>query len=42
MPNLTPGTYPAFIKGYLSFVEADTVAEAIEKYSGSISDFFKC
>lgn len=41
MPNLTPGTYPAFIEGYLSFVNADTVAEAIEKYSGSISDFFK-
>ncbi len=41
MPNLTPGTYPAFIEGYLSFVKADTLAEAIEKYSGSISDFFK-
>lgn len=41
MPNLTPRTYPAFIDGYLSFVHADTVAEAIKKYSGSISDFFK-
>lgn len=41
MPDLTPGTYPAFIKGYLSFVSADTIAEAIEKYSDSIGDFFK-
>lgn len=41
MPNLTPGTYPAFIKSYLSFVNADTVAEAIEKYSDSINNFFK-
>lgn len=41
MPNLTPGTHPAFIKNYLSFIDADTVAEAIEKYSSSISDFFK-
>lgn len=41
MPNLAPGTYPAFIDGYLTFVHADTVAEAIEKYSGSILHFFK-
>lgn len=41
MPNLTPGSYPAFIAGYLRFVDADTVAEAIQKYSGSISEFFK-
>src|SRR4051812_3047960 len=41
MPNLTPGTYPAFIKGYLQFVNTDLVAEAIEKYSSNISDFFK-
>lgn len=41
MPNLTPGTYPAFIEGYLRFVNADTVAEAIEKYPATITDFFK-
>ena len=41
MPNLLPGTYPAFIEGYLNFVNADTVAEAIEKYPQVINDFFK-
>lgn len=41
MPDLTPGTYPAFIEGYLSFVNANSVAEAIEKYSSSLSTFFK-
>lgn len=41
MPNLTPGTYPAFITGYLGFVNADTVQEAVEKYSAGIADFFK-
>ncbi len=40
MPNLTPGTYPAFIEDYLRFVKADNVSEAIEKYSGTIRDFF--
>ncbi len=41
MQSLTPGTYPAFIQGYLSFVDADTVADAIEKYSDSIKNFFR-
>lgn len=41
MANLAPGTYPAFINGYLSFVEVDTVSEAIDKYSNEISGFFK-
>jgi uncharacterized damage-inducible protein DinB len=41
MPNLIPGTYPAFIAGYVNFIRADTVSEAIEKYSRSIKDFFK-
>ena len=41
MPNLAAGTYPAFIKGYLSFVEADTVSEALAKYPAVILDFFK-
>ena len=41
MPNLAAGTYPAFIKGYLSFVEAETVKEALAKYPAVISDFFK-
>lgn len=41
MPNLLPGTYPAFIKGYLTFVDVDTVAEAIKKYPEIISDFFR-
>ena len=41
MPNLLPGTYPAFMKGYLSLVDVDTVADAIEKYPEVILDFFK-
>ncbi len=41
MPNLPTGTYPAFFEGYLRLVNADNVAEAIDKYAVSISDFFK-
>lgn len=41
MPNLTPGTYPAFIDGYLRYVDAITVKEAIQKYSGAITNFFE-
>lgn len=41
MSNLTPGTYPAFIEGYLRFIDTNTVAEATEKYSSSILEFFK-
>src|SRR4051812_45717209 len=40
MPNLTPGTYPAFIDGYLRFVDTNTVSEAIKKYPPVISEFF--
>lgn len=41
MPNLTPGTYPVFIEHYLPFIDTNTIAEATEKYSSSISEFFK-
>lgn len=41
MPHLTPGTYPAFIENYLKHVDADTVDEALQKYSTPIIDFFK-
>lgn len=41
MPNLATGTYPAFFEGYLRLVNADTVSEAIDKYSVSIPGFFK-
>lgn len=41
MPNLAAGTYPSFFEGYLRLVEADTVSEAIDKYSVSIPAFFK-
>lgn len=41
MPNLIPGSYPAFMESYISLVDADTIAEAIKKYAAGISDFFK-
>lgn len=41
MPNLVPGTYPAFMNGYLRLAAAGTIAEAVEKYSAGISAFFK-
>jgi len=41
MPNLAPGTYPAFMDDYLRFADADTVAEAVQKYSGAIAGFFE-
>lgn len=40
MPTLVPGTYPGFIEGYLRFVDADKVSEAIDKYSKDIVTFF--
>ncbi len=40
MPPLTPGTYPAYIENYLKLVDANTIDEAIEKYSNSIIAFF--
>lgn len=41
MSNLAPGTYPAFIEGYLRFADADTVSDAAKKYPAAISDFFE-
>lgn len=41
MANLPSGTYPAFIDGYLRFVNVDTVSEAVEEYSGNILNFFE-
>ena len=41
MANLIPGTYPAYAAGYINLVSADSVAEAIGKYSSSVTTFFK-
>lgn len=41
MAQLSAGTYPAFIEGYLSFVKADTVADALREYPQTILEFFK-
>jgi uncharacterized damage-inducible protein DinB len=41
MANLVPGTFPAFMVGYLKLVTAETIAEAVEKYSVHISTFFQ-
>lgn len=41
MPPLIPGTYPAYVERYLKLVDANTVDEAIEKYTSLISDFFR-
>ena len=41
MPQLTAGTYPPYFEKYIALVETDTVAEAIEKHSPAILDFFK-
>lgn len=41
MPALTPGTYPASHANYIKLAEADTVKEAVEKYSTYLTEFFK-
>ena len=41
MPTLPAGTYPAFTESYIKLVETSTINEAIEKYAGSILDFFR-
>jgi uncharacterized damage-inducible protein DinB len=41
MAKLTAGTYPAYFDNYIQQVNADTVKEAIEKYSTTIRQFFK-
>lgn len=41
MPNLAPGTFPSFATNYISLVCADSVDEAIEKYSSSVIVFFR-
>ena len=40
MPSLPAGTYPAYAEGYINLVNAQTVSEAIQKYSTGITDFF--
>jgi uncharacterized damage-inducible protein DinB len=39
MPQLQ-ATYPAYFEKYVSLVDAETVKDAIEKYSASINNFF--
>jgi len=41
MANLIPGTYPAFIEGYLGFLHAVRWMRAIQNIPGSIIKFFK-
>ncbi|MDB5246729.1 MAG: DinB family protein [Segetibacter sp.] len=41
MANLVPGSYPAYAAGYINLVSADSVTEAIEKYSSILLTFFK-
>lgn len=38
---LAPGTYPPYFEKYTRLVNADTVKEAIERYSTSLIDFFR-
>jgi uncharacterized damage-inducible protein DinB len=40
MAKLQPGTYAAYFQKYISLVDAETVTEAINKYSSSINVFF--
>ncbi|MDQ6813807.1 MAG: DinB family protein, partial [Bacteroidota bacterium] len=41
MPNLLAGSFPAYFQNYINLMEADSVAEAIGKYSGGMVPFFK-
>ncbi len=41
MPKPALGSYPSFAVSYVNLVEADTVKDAIEKYSHAIAGFFK-
>lgn len=41
MPAPAPGTYPPYFENYIKLADADTVAEAIEKYSPCIIGFFR-
>jgi uncharacterized damage-inducible protein DinB len=40
MAQLQPNAYPAYFEKYVSLVDAETVKDAIEKYSASIDNFF--
>jgi uncharacterized damage-inducible protein DinB len=40
MAQLQPNTYAAYFEKYISLVDAETVKDAIEKYSASIDNFF--
>ena len=41
MPDLAPGSYPPYFQSYIDRVHTDSVAEAIERYSTDIKDFFR-
>lgn len=41
MPTLATGTYPPYFSKYINLVDADSVTEAIEKYSDAIINFFR-
>ena len=41
MPAPAAGTYPVYFARYINLVDANSVAEAIEKYSSAIINFIK-
>ena len=41
MPALTAGTFPAYFGNYINLVHASSIAEAIDRYSANILNFFK-
>jgi uncharacterized damage-inducible protein DinB len=41
MPKPIVGTYPAFAANYVNLVDADSVQEAVTKYSDELNTFFR-
>jgi uncharacterized damage-inducible protein DinB len=41
MANLPAGSFPPYFANYINLVHADSMAEAIERYSVNIQNFFK-
>lgn len=41
MPALPAGSFPSYFSNYINFVDADSVTEAIDRYSGNIQQFFR-
>ena len=41
MPRPALGSYPSYADNYVKLVEADSLKDAVAKYSNAIADFFK-